>query len=368
MESYRFFVSYLHEDVQIAEAIAVALRKLGHRLFWDPKIEPSLLFRDVIQREISRTQFFLPLLTSDALRSTWVQQEIGYAIGANVRVVPIVFDTEDNLGMLEGREWLRGRRRFTPGDWHSLFEKQNWGRILRVGHTDQTAVYHYYNNEGDRSKAIEDAAQYVLAEAEPDRGGGAEKEYVRVFQLSPMTSFSISPNSRLQGPYDWCHFREQESLARLVEHGGGNLWIAPCYWRKGYRRDVHVDKAQNLRTFLADHQHDGKVNVVVEMSTSGQSELIVGDYWRASSVWGGKTREMISTWHSPTVLNYRERLEKEFRKRFDEQCKVIKVNHPGATSVEYAMTRLDCLIDKLSKQDKGPCMCNDCPFREGIPA
>lgn len=55
---------------------------------------------------IDRCDVFLVLITQNSIRSSWVNQEIGYAKRAKKWIIPVIPD-KGGLGMLEGLEYIK---------------------------------------------------------------------------------------------------------------------------------------------------------------------------------------------------------------------------------------------------------------------
>src|SRR4051812_17302682 len=92
MYPFRIFISYSHEDKKAVEGIDIVLRREGLTPVWDKEVKPGTSFTDSIKRQISTAHLFMPLLTRGSQDRPWVHQEIGFAIGIDVPVLPIALD------------------------------------------------------------------------------------------------------------------------------------------------------------------------------------------------------------------------------------------------------------------------------------
>ncbi|HEY6343755.1 MAG TPA: toll/interleukin-1 receptor domain-containing protein [Bryobacteraceae bacterium] len=78
----------------------------------DWRDQAGLLIAKKVREDISRADLVVIVLTEPALRSAWVQQEIGFALGQEKKVVPVLehldTSTSDTLpALLVGVEWER---------------------------------------------------------------------------------------------------------------------------------------------------------------------------------------------------------------------------------------------------------------------
>ena len=88
MNSFRVFVSYSHEDKALAKTAVTRLESLGFHVLWDQRFNPGRSFTEAIKTRIACSHLFLPLLTANSVSRSWVHQEIGYAMGMEVPVLP----------------------------------------------------------------------------------------------------------------------------------------------------------------------------------------------------------------------------------------------------------------------------------------
>ena len=86
---YRVFVSYAEEDRAVAARIVARLRELELQPVWDQDNRAGWSFFELVKRRIAHSHVFLPLLTPTSVQSTWVNHEIGFAMGRSVPVLPV---------------------------------------------------------------------------------------------------------------------------------------------------------------------------------------------------------------------------------------------------------------------------------------
>ena len=104
---FKVFISHSSED----SAIACELRNL---LAIIPEMDVILdvcsfevgeRLPERIEGDIKGSDCFVVFLTRNAERSVWVNQEIGVAISADIKIIPIV-EEGVRLGLLEGRKYI----------------------------------------------------------------------------------------------------------------------------------------------------------------------------------------------------------------------------------------------------------------------
>jgi hypothetical protein len=101
MHQFRVFLSYAHPDRGKVEQLEVVLLNLGLIPVWDKDIPAGRAFDDVIRERIAKAHVFMPVMTLNSRDRPWVHQEIGYALGIGVPVVPVAIGALPE-GMLSG--------------------------------------------------------------------------------------------------------------------------------------------------------------------------------------------------------------------------------------------------------------------------
>lgn len=89
---FRIFISYSHEDKQLALIASEALTNLGYYPLWDTHIHPGTAFSDAIKGLIHHAHIFMPLVTVSATQKPWVHQETGYAMALGIPILPVAVD------------------------------------------------------------------------------------------------------------------------------------------------------------------------------------------------------------------------------------------------------------------------------------
>ncbi len=75
------FMSYSHEDKELAYPELQRLHGLGYRIWYDKRIALGTEWRKEIADAIEGCAVFLVFLSPDAVKSKWVQREIHHADG-----------------------------------------------------------------------------------------------------------------------------------------------------------------------------------------------------------------------------------------------------------------------------------------------
>jgi hypothetical protein len=87
------FISYAQTDRAAALATQAALRDGGVSVFLaENSIEPGAQWPAELDRAIRSADLVLVLASRAACQSTWVQHEVGIAVGARRKILPIVWD------------------------------------------------------------------------------------------------------------------------------------------------------------------------------------------------------------------------------------------------------------------------------------
>ena len=85
------FLSYSREDGGKAEAVAAALERLGHSVWWDRQVQGGSRFSQEIDQALKRSDAVLVLWSHSSVESAWVQDEAAEGRDSG-RLVPAVID------------------------------------------------------------------------------------------------------------------------------------------------------------------------------------------------------------------------------------------------------------------------------------
>ncbi len=89
-QATKVFISYAHEDKVFAKKLAGELESLGMKVWWDfDNLKGGQDWQKEIERGIKQCDFFLIVLTPNAVASEWVGNEITYATLAQKTIIPL---------------------------------------------------------------------------------------------------------------------------------------------------------------------------------------------------------------------------------------------------------------------------------------
>lgn len=85
------FLSYAREDAQIAKALATALERAGHQVWWDRHIRGGSQFSGAIEKALRDADLVLVLWSKTSVDSPWVRDEASEGRDSD-RLIPILID------------------------------------------------------------------------------------------------------------------------------------------------------------------------------------------------------------------------------------------------------------------------------------
>jgi Flp pilus assembly protein TadD len=85
------FLSYDHEDASVAAAIASALEKAGHAVWWDRRIHGGAEYNLEIESAVERSDAVVVLWSQRSVNSAWVRDEAGEGRDQR-KLVPVLID------------------------------------------------------------------------------------------------------------------------------------------------------------------------------------------------------------------------------------------------------------------------------------
>lgn len=102
------FLSYCEEDAEFVHRIFLILS----RMHLNPYAfmlyrEPGEFIPEVVVRQISTSNYFVPFLTQSGVQSQWVNQEIGVAHALRKYIIPIAELGVESKGFVEFREHIK---------------------------------------------------------------------------------------------------------------------------------------------------------------------------------------------------------------------------------------------------------------------
>jgi len=107
--AYRVFISHSTQDQGLVIALANLLAKFGVEVFvaeW--YLTPEEPLDKKVFTQIESADCVVVLLTKNGVRSSWVQQEVGYALKTGKPLIPLVErgTPPSDLAALQGQEYI----------------------------------------------------------------------------------------------------------------------------------------------------------------------------------------------------------------------------------------------------------------------
>ena len=309
---YRVFLSYAKDDVENARLLFDRLRRLHFRPVWDHHTPAGWRFLDEIKKKIDHAHVFIPFLTPKSKRSTWVNHEIGYAVGRNVPVLPL------SLGPLpEGM--ARELEAVVARDMQALLRRLTRSRIKRlVKDADPAAVYECADLASTRTHEIIKHCKQVEA------FNSNHRQPLRHVAAFGSFSIPVDPNGKEWIPRDGKkssldrHERLSKERRKLEAHAkrfGCDLILYPAL-KKLTKRRLQTRK-KVLQSFLQSMQEAGApVRIAFDKRGLDENLIIVGDWFLVESFTPRDEgyRHTTITTHAPTVLKRIEAFDRQFEK------------------------------------------------------
>lgn len=87
------FISYARQDIRIATLLSTSLEKAGVPTFHDVRsIQPGDDWKKTLLQQMKESRAVIYLASRASLASTTVQAELGMAVSARLRILPILID------------------------------------------------------------------------------------------------------------------------------------------------------------------------------------------------------------------------------------------------------------------------------------
>lgn len=314
MYPYRVFISYSHEDRDKAVKIEEHLAKIGLRAMCDRNLPPGGYFTEQIKKGIAFSHAFVPLLTPSSTKRPWVHQEIGYAMGVEVPVLPVAIG-EVPEGIIQQVQAVTVEPDLSDLD--ARLTPRNIEYLVSRSQAISVATLECAPLPQDRTAMI---VKYANTVADFNCHG-------RIRQRGAFTSFCIPDKPKghevwrlREGamPRDeyYHHLQRAErcALERHARDAGCDLMIDPSIPLDVVGADAKRVRLRTLREFLAS-MPDDKLRVVVHKSRARGNLLLVGDWFIADSISPRKGKgyyQTVFTRHAPTVLERMEEFDSEF--------------------------------------------------------
>lgn len=355
----RVFLSYSHEDQELARQIVDLLERLGLVVLYDKMIRPGSAFSDEIKGMITHAHIFMPLITENARSRPWVHQEIGYAQALNIPVLPIstgdqpgemiasyqairfhpekIPDLGEELVALDLDNFVKPK----PAPLRSLIEIADWPekraelmghaarRVLEMGHRGQLL-----QRAGLSSFCIPDVD--IEDRVWKDRDG-----------RNPRSDF-----------YHHCLRAERHHLEIHARARGCDLLIDPEESVTGGTAQAKRVRLDSLINFLESVQEgEPAVRVVCSPIAKQANTTIIGEWVSAETRFrlpGEGWRQTVFNWHAPTVRLAREKFQILFDSLLVQQFGDAKVapletRHKALAKLHEARSQVEGQAGKKRK-------------------
>lgn len=361
MDTYRVFISYSHDDKAFVENnIVKVLEENGLIPMWDANFSPGGGFHEQIKNFIAHAHVFMPLITKASIeRGWWVNQEIGYAMGLNIPVLPVTQGQKPSamIQQLHAMELSRNYETLKK-----QLSKEGFAKLVDEAQEKCKPLFECAEYREDRTPMMIEYCSKVieLVELIKSRNVNESRFWGGVRQKGGLTSFHI-PDKPMSHP-DWklrygplfsehrClqQRKERQVLEKLAKEGGCKFIIYPYLSFKPNGPQARKARLRNLIEFLASIEND-KVEVAISKPDAKEHYLtIVGDWFAAeavSSTMGEGIRQTIFTRYAPSVQNRIKSFDDEFKQLLVEQ------KDKNISSREYAINELKILAGLEKNKD-----------------
>lgn len=312
--SYRVFISYSHDDMAPVQRVVDVLKEQKLTVLWDKDFAFGRGFHEQIRSFISYAHVFLPVITAQSSERGWVHQEIGYALGLNVPVLPVAADVLPGqmLEMLHAVRMTDDQDRLRADLSMAVFDN-----LVAGAAGPSQALFQCAVQQEERSTLIAKYARDVLAFGA--HGRVRHRGGLSAFDMSdkPVTNplwrerYGTMPRSAFQ-----CNLLREERLA-LGEHAraeGCSLILNLSGTYDQYGPKARPSRVGVLRAFL-DAMPDEKVRVAIKNDIAhGDNLLLVGDWFVAAAAAGAQGVGYLQTIFSRHAPTMRQRVA-----QFDEE-------------------------------------------------
>jgi hypothetical protein len=318
---YRVFISHSHDDEKDAVQIEKHLRRIGFRPIRMADLKGFHVFPQHIRDGIAYAHAFMPLLTTRSETRPWVQQEIGYAMGLEVPVVPVAIgQMPAELAFVRDVKVLQ-----LDPDLANLESDLTGDKIAWAvgGSPAPFAPYYFAESQLARSGMLADLARRIIS----FRGRDLSEDD-RIRHRAGLTSFSNPVDMPLEDvswghrygigdlaePY--CRALQDEclTLRDYATIAGCDLIVDISGDAAGRGSPARLEGLAVLRRFLLQ-MPEGMVRIVNQPRRRPDNLLLVGDWFVAESATldtHAGYSNTVFTRHAPTVLDRIARFDRQF--------------------------------------------------------
>lgn len=318
MESYRVFLAYSSEDVDIRQRIVEHLKSIGAKPIWDEEFDVGLPFPDQIKEKIRFAHIFMPILTNSISETPWIHQEIGFANALNIPVVPLAIGKLPEA-LINAIHAVRLSRNPDRPELEQALSAQVLSRVVERAVSELPGAFERADFALERTSVLVKYASLVAAS-----GDSAKVRHWGVFSTFSLPKEDIghqfwddregdskrSPEARIQ-------LREERvKFEKLASAHGSDFIIYPTANLKHLPAKAKFARLESLYRYL--ESADGvNIRAIITCPKRVRGSLhIVGDWFFAESVSGRPDgfRQTTFTRHAPTVI----RRAREFDLVFEE--------------------------------------------------
>lgn len=331
---YRVFISFAHKDADKASRVASYLKSIGAEPFYDAGVHAGLDFDDQIQERIRRCHLMIWLLTPNSEKSSWVLQEVGFALGHAVPIIPLT-DSKKPSGMAARLQAITVNP--TYGDLESRLTPSEIEIRMALARRRTEGTYHCASTPLDRHQMLSSFANELLIEKKPGM----------VRQMAALTSFSI-PNAPEEDPI-WSRYgadrgpnvraalqKEREFLEAHALNAGCRLMADPFVEVRGDVTSKHSPEVSRFRLELLleflSTRSPNDTEVVISRGRINKNVTAIGDWFISEAVvpFNLKGYQLtLFTWHGPTVLSK----IKDFDSAFESLLRAEKLSARSSLQV-----------------------------------
>lgn len=355
---YRVFISYSHNDRELAQKLRDHLQKIGARPMSDLNIPEGARFNEDIRRQISFAHIFISLLTGNSKNRPWVHQELGYAMGLRIPILPLALD-ELPGGMAHEIQAIKVDPELK--DLAPRVTAPILNNVVDSAQRAATALFECAAMMYQRTKTLVDNADEIHRLYGP----------ARIRQRMAFSSFSI-PNRHIKHP-DWDErdgfekrspeirgllLEERRIMEKHSREAGCDLILDPYVQSSstmkatGMGREAEFAhsmsptlKRLDILVDFLESMPDDRVRVVFQRGNIDGGIHIIGDWFTAEAVvphYKGGYQQTIFTRHAPTVLAKIQAFDQEFEEMLQD------ANPDGSSSRQVAIKKLKEIIDGLA--------------------
>jgi hypothetical protein len=182
------FISHSHADSDFAEILHSKLIAAGFTVWRDTVMVPGADWRKEIDRAIQEASALIVMITSQAKASEYVTYEWAFALGAGVKIIPLLLEQTKLHPRLESLQYLDFTNR-TVRPWDKLIELLRKQKESRIHGIPPAGPIHGYSGEwqvtttflrwqgrpvDENDRVVFDGTMFLLLAADGQNGSGTQ--------------------------------------------------------------------------------------------------------------------------------------------------------------------------------------------------